>query len=104
MDEKYEADNLERILKERLEDTPLSASLTDLLVTSYDIQRRKPLFFKSWRARGEELRRGEMPAEREFKLRDVARATSAAPTYFEPALIENAAGRSFPLVDGGVFA
>jgi predicted acylesterase/phospholipase RssA len=87
-DEKYEADNLERILRERLGDTPLSAALGDLLVTSYDIRRRRPLFFKSWRARGEDLEPGQTPADREFRLRDAARATSAAPTY----------------VDGGVFA
>jgi predicted acylesterase/phospholipase RssA len=35
----------------------------------------------------------------------VARATSAAPTYFEPARVTDAAGnRTYTLVDGGVFA
>ena len=37
-------------------------------------------------------------------MRDVARATSAAPTYFEAANIESLSGVSYPLVDGGVFA
>ncbi len=104
VDEKYEADNLERILQDRLGDSLLSAALTDLLVTSYDIERRRPFFFKSWRARGEDLGVNNSSRNREFKLRDIARATSAAPTYFEPALIESAVGTRYTLVDGGVFA
>ena len=39
-----------------------------------------------------------------YKIKDVARATSAAPTYFEAAQIENEIGTSFTLVDGGTFA
>ena len=49
-----------------------------------------PYFFKSRKAREE----GE-----DFTLAEVARATSAAPTYFEPFELEGQA-----LVDGGVFA
>jgi len=40
----------------------------------------------------------------DFLLRDVARATSAAPTYFPPANMKNEAGTEFWFVDGGVFA
>jgi predicted acylesterase/phospholipase RssA len=104
VDEKYEARNLEDILEEQLGDAKLSDAIPDLLVTSYHIEDRKPTFFKSWKARGEFLRQGETAQDREFFLRDVVRATSAAPTYFEPALVENASGTKFPLVDGGVFA
>lgn len=104
VDEKYEADNLEEILEEQLGDARLSSTLPDLLVTSYNIQRRKPTFFKSWKARGERLREGETAADRELFLRDVVRATSVAPTYFEPALIRSESGKEFSLVDGGVFA
>jgi patatin-like phospholipase/acyl hydrolase len=49
-----------------------------------------PYFFKSRKAREE----GE-----DFRLSDVARATSAAPTYFQAAELKGQA-----LVDGGVFA
>lgn len=103
VDEKYEADGLERVLAETVGDLRLSQARTELLVTAYDIERRAPYFFKSWKARGERLRPGETTAENEFFLRDVARATSAAPTYFEPALLQ-AGGERFALVDGGVFA
>ncbi len=104
VDEKYPADALERVLQRRFGDLSLSQARTELLITSYDLERRNPHFFKSWKARGERLRGRESAAQREFRLRDVARATSAAPTYFEPAWIRNAAGEYFALVDGGVFA
>ncbi len=103
-DEKYAADGLEAVLEERLGDLDLSRALRDLLVTSYDIEHRRPHFFKSWKARGERLREGETAASRDYRLRDVCRATSAAPTYFEPARIRDHAGGIHALVDGGVFA
>jgi patatin-like phospholipase/acyl hydrolase len=37
-------------------------------------------------------------------MKDVARATSAAPTYFEAARIKSIFGSPYALVDGGVFA
>jgi hypothetical protein len=86
---------------------------TDLLVPSYAIElpvprengeTRAPLFFRSWQAVGEQLPSGASPQEYDFLLRDVARATSAAPTYFEPAAVRNAAGQRFGTIDGGVFA
>ena len=49
-------------------------------------------------------------ASEDFRLRDIARATSAAPTYFPPAIIESLDAnyrkdqRRHALVDGGVFA
>jgi hypothetical protein len=59
-------------------------------------ERRRPYFFKSFRARTE-------PA-RNFFMRQAGRATAAAPTYFEPGLIELSAVGRLVLVDGGVFA
>jgi len=91
LDEKYDASGLEDVLDRYLGDARLRETTTDVLVTAYDTERRRPEFFKSTRAREE--------TSRDAPLRDVARATAAAPTYFQPALIE---GR--PLIDGGVFA
>jgi patatin-like phospholipase/acyl hydrolase len=113
-EEKYGAGPLERHLKERLGTSRLSAVKdVDLIVPSYAIElpvprangeTRAPLFFRSWQARGEALPAGADRTEYDFYLHDVARATSAAPTYFEPAQISNMAGQRFGLVDGGVFA
>jgi len=90
-DEKYSASSLEDVLLTFFEDTPMSEALMKVLVTSYDIQNRTPYFFKSWRDEW-----GAVP------MRSAARATSAAPTYFEPALVE-VGDAVHALVDGGVF-
>jgi uncharacterized protein len=115
----YDPSPLERILGAELGDTWLSESLgAELMVPSYAIQLpfqipgnglgllvpRAPYFFKSWKAKGTTLDLGDKPAELDFRLSDIARATSAAPTYFPPALVQNRAGQSFGMIDGGVFA
>ncbi|NIR58711.1 MAG: patatin [Gammaproteobacteria bacterium] len=103
-DARYPARHLAHVLRMRLGDTRLSQALVDLLITAYDIERRWPYFFKSWKARGERLREGEAAAQRDFRLHDVGRAACAAPTYFEPARIDDARGEPRAFVDGGVFA
>ena len=111
---RYSAAALEAHLRRQLGDTRLSnVRGVDLLVPGYAIElpipradgeTRAPLFFRSWQAAGEALPPGASHAEYDFLLRDVARATSSAPTYFEPAAIRNAAGQQFAMIDGGVFA
>ncbi len=91
-DEKYDARNLEEVLEQYLGDALVSDALGDVFVTAYDLESRVPVFMKSWRARGEHLKEGETAEDRDFFMRDAARATSAAPTYFEPASIKNRAG------------
>jgi uncharacterized protein len=91
LDEKYDAGALDRALERFLADKRLRDSRPDLIVPVYDMTEPGPYFFKTRRAR-------ENPAE-DFALSVVARATSAAPTYFEPLPVANRA-----LVDGGVFA
>ncbi len=109
---KYSAEGLENCLRDALGDARLSGvgveNEAELLITSYEIELRDPFFFRSWQARGEGLPKGAEQSAYDFYLRDIARATSAAPTYFEPAAISNIR-RSGPkdrfyLVDGGVFA
>lgn len=90
-DESYSHKGIEKVLDEYFGDDPLGSCLTKTLITSYDIQSREPLFFKSWR---EEYR--------SVQMKHAARATSAAPTYFEPALVPVGGGMK-ALVDGGVF-
>lgn len=96
LDEKYNADALERTLDEFLgHETRLSDMLKPCLITAYDIRKRRTRFFNSTDA----SRQG-----RNFYVRDVARATSAAPTYFETTMIRSELGVGYPLIDGGVFA
>jgi patatin-like phospholipase/acyl hydrolase len=94
LDEKYSAKELEKALKEYLGNLKLSELLKPCLVTSYDIDGRQGKFFTQHTA--------NKKAEN-FYVRDVARATSAAPTYFEVAHPKSFANKFFPLIDGGVF-
>jgi patatin-like phospholipase/acyl hydrolase len=95
LDEKYEAKGLESVLKEYFGDVPLSKAVTETLVTSYELETREPWFFARHKARSK-------PGW-DFPMRFVARATSAAPTYFEPEKL-TATKPPGGLVDGGVFA
>jgi uncharacterized protein len=97
LDEKYPADGLEAELERHFGEVPLRDALKPVLVTAYDIERRKPFFFRSARALVD-------PAY-DYPMRAAARATSAAPTVFEPPLVVNeASGDRYALIDGGVFA
>ena len=95
LDEKYEAKGLESVLERYFGETPLSAAVTEVLVTSYELETRQPWFFARYKAQAD-------PAY-DFPLRFVARATSAAPTFFEPEELTTTRPHG-GLVDGGVFA
>jgi patatin-like phospholipase/acyl hydrolase len=95
LDEKYDARPLEQALDTYFGDTMISQAVTDVLVTSYDLEHRKPFFFKTDRAKAKPFH--------DWPMKAAARATSAAPTYFEPERLE-ADGEVFALCDGGVFA
>lgn len=97
LEEKYPADNLERLLKEYFGNARLKEAVTNVLLTAYEIERRDPFFFRSATAKRD-------PAA-DFPMWEAARATSAAPTYFEPARVPGADPRDYyALIDGGVFA
>ncbi len=101
LEEKYSAKGLEAVLSKYLADATLSQALADVLITSYDIQGHEPFFFKSLQARERPGLNYPMPV--------VARATSAAPTYFEPEhavppVREPGEPSDYALVDGGTFA
>jgi uncharacterized protein len=113
LDPRYSPAALEGYLASELGNTYLSeVKDVELLVPSYAIGLPKdnppgntcaPMFFRSWQARGLQLDGGTKD-EYDFKLASIARATSAAPTYFPPATIVNKAKQSFTMIDGGVFA
>jgi patatin-like phospholipase/acyl hydrolase len=92
LDEKYDDGALDRALERFLGHKRLAETRPDLIVPAYDTALPGPYFFKTTKARA-------TPETDDFPLSVVARATSAAPTYFEPL---EARGRA--LLDGGVFA
>ena len=96
-DERYDAKGLDSALDAYLGRTKLSETVTDVLITAYEIEGRFAFFFRSSRARTDPTY--------DFTLADATRATAAAPTYFEPARVTDVAGaRTYALIDGGVFA
>ena len=92
-DEKYSHEGLENVLNEYFGEVLLHQThqTTRTMVTCYDIEAREPLFLKSWR-----------PQHRSIKMKEAARATSAAPTYFEPTQI-CIESQLRTLIDGGIF-
>ena len=95
-DEKYSARGLTAALKVYFQDLKLSELLKPCLITAYDIKHRKAVFFTQHDAKAAK--------GKDFYVKDVARATSAAPTFFEPARIKSMANVYYPLIDGGLFA
>ena len=97
IDERYSDDRLNALRRSTWSDTRLSEALCDVMVTAYDIEGRFAFFFHSARARTDPTY--------DFAMRDAARATSAAPTYFEPVEVTDVAdSHTYPLIDGGVYA
>ncbi|MCY4779205.1 patatin-like phospholipase family protein [Sphingobacterium sp. UT-1RO-CII-1] len=97
LSELYDETVLEHILAEYFGDRKLSQLIRPCIITAYNIELRKNHLFRQQKA----ITHGD---SRDFYLKDVCRATSAAPTYFSVAEIFSLAKTRFPLIDGGVFA
>ncbi len=93
---KYSVSSLESALHDYFGESMTADLKRPCIITSYDIRDRKAVFFNKVD--------GINNPVRNYKVRDVARATSAAPTYFKPARIKSAIDAPLVLVDGGVFA
>jgi len=91
LEEAYSHEVLEGILGKYFAGATLGDCEVPTMVTSYDIQNRRTVFLKSWHADHQSL-----------LCRDAARATSAAPTYFEPKPLDTGDAASV-LIDGGIF-
>lgn len=93
-DERYDASGLENLIDERFGSLWLSQLIKPCLITAYDVATRKTVFFTQHDARS---------TNKDFPIKVVARATSAAPTYFEA--MPNGNGHiTNAYVDGGLFA
>jgi uncharacterized protein len=94
---KYDARGLESTLLQHFGDARLKDALKPVLIPSYDIEKQIPIFFKSEKAK--------VDPTYDFAMRDVVRATSAAPTYFPPEKIATGDPLNYyALVDGGIVA
>jgi patatin-like phospholipase/acyl hydrolase len=114
---KYGSENRESILKSYLGDTPISAALTGVFITSYDIELRIPVFFVSRKELEVNDEYFEKICDR-YTMLQAAMATSAAPTFFPPYPVQKfrklekifkdgsdeLETPNYALVDGGAFA
>lgn len=93
--EKISQEALEKNLNDFFGKTELKDFVKPCLITSYDIENRRAKLFNSIEA--------ELSTDN-FLVKDVCRATSAAPTYFTPVQIKSMYGQVFSLIDGGMYA
>jgi len=90
---KYAPDSLEAVLAKFFGNTEFKTALTPLLISSYDLQAQVPFFFKSHRIARD--------PKYNWPVASIARATSAAPTYFPPLHLVRG-DEDYALVDGGI--
>jgi uncharacterized protein len=91
----YHNDDIENILVATFGTTRLAECKSNVLVTTYELQKGRTFYFQSRLAREKE--------DENLEVRHVARSTSAAPTYFMPSIVD-VAGTDQAFIDGGVFA
>lgn len=91
---KYPRQSYDRILEELFSGALLSQALKPVVATAYSLKEGAPSLFTSRQAK----------AGADFYMRDIAGATSAAPTYFPPKMFSDTKGKDYIEVDGGLFA
>ncbi|KAL7253622.1 hypothetical protein ACSBR1_008039 [Camellia fascicularis] len=96
----YDGKYLRCLLKEKLGNTRLNQTLTNVVVPTFDIKLLQPTIFSTYEVK-------KNPSLNAL-LSDICIATSAAPTYLPPHGFEtkdsSGKARQFNLVDGGVVA
>lgn len=97
VDGKYPSSGMEGVLEDYFGEARLKDSLTETLLTAYEIERRFPFLFKSSNA--------SQKPHYDYPMKLVVRAATAAPTYFEPVKLEiDGPSDYYALIDGAVFA
>lgn len=97
--EKYDTQHFIKLSKKFYGDELISDATTEILIPSFELEADEPFFFKRWEARKDPYKN--------FKLLDAAMATSAAPTFVKPYIIEKPLDpdiKHYAFVDGGVVA
>ncbi len=94
---KYSPSSFEENVESLVGKTKLSESITEVLIPSYEIEKRETIFFKSQKVKAD--------TQDDYYMKDVARATSAAPTFFPAAKIKSTTTEeTIFCIDGGTFA
>ncbi|KAL2538092.1 Patatin-like protein 2 [Forsythia ovata] len=97
---KYDGEYLHKVIREKLGETRLDETLTNVVIPTFSIKNLQPIVFSTYQA----IRSPSLDA----RLSDICIGTSAAPTYLPAYPFKNKYKqgdvREFDLVDGGVAA
>ncbi|XP_052202513.1 patatin-like protein 2 [Diospyros lotus] len=97
---KYDGAYLHEIIKEKLGETRLHKTLTNIVIPTFDIKHMQPTIFSTYEVNNSPLL--------DARLADICIGTSAAPTYLPAYQFKNqdnqGNAREFNLIDGGVAA
>jgi patatin-like phospholipase/acyl hydrolase len=97
---KYDGKFLHSIVKEKLGDTWLRQTLTNIVIPTFDIKRLQPTIFSNYQVKNN--------PSTDALLSDICIGTSAAPSYLPAHYFEtkdpSGKVREFNLIDGGVAA
>ncbi len=93
---KYSERGLCKVMRMYFQDKTLKDLLRPCLFTAYDIVSRRAFFFRQHQARRQ--------AHCDFRIRDLIRASTAAPVLFPVAQVRSRVNRVYHLIDGGMFA
>ncbi|TYI93037.1 hypothetical protein E1A91_D02G110600v1 [Gossypium mustelinum] len=100
MGPKYDGKYLHGVLKERLGNTRLNQTLTNVVIPTFDIKKLQPIIFSSYEVK--------KSAGLNALMSDICIGTSAAPTYLPAHYFEtedtDGKVKKFNLIDGGVAA
>lgn len=103
--ERYDASTLTSLLVDKLGAGLISQARTKVMITAYDIEARRAVFMTN-------CSNSKGGKSDDYRFWEACRATSAAPTFFEPARVRRRVTlpgggikeESQTLIDGGVFA
>jgi patatin-like phospholipase/acyl hydrolase len=93
---RYSDAGLLKALDVTMGETLFSHAATEVLVTTYEIEKGKPMVLTRDFSRQD--------GNPDWRLKDVALASASAPTYFPPAKIHSSLGTSLACIDGGLWA
>lgn len=98
MHPKFDDEGIEAVFTDVCGLSKINDSITNIMISTYDLTNNRPLFFKS--------RTPHDPVNKDFLLYDACRATSAGPTYLPAYNLYYPSGKDNPnrqCIDGGVY-
>ncbi|CAN6448214.1 unnamed protein product [Victoria cruziana] len=95
---KYDGKYLHELLQEKLRDTQLHQTLTNVVIPTFDVKLLQPIIFSSYKLKRDPTK--------DALLSDICIGTSAAPTFLPAHYFETKGEktREYNLIDGGVCA